>query len=169
MAKQAQAQAQRQEAITSQESAQLVSALLRVACYHRELHPARQPAALSLLHCCTCRWVLHQLSLTRLPPRLPRPSTVSYLRGLFPEDTFKAVEMRNLDGEQPARCRRSAAFAMDVLLPPAVFELAGQLQAAGAPPHSPSLLAPCWGRHEHQDADRRHGGIGAPGALAGGR
>ncbi|PRW60008.1 homologous pairing [Chlorella sorokiniana] len=56
MAKQAQAQEQRQEAMTSQESMQLVSALLRVACYH-----------------------------------------LTYLRGLFPDENFKAVEMRNLD------------------------------------------------------------------------
>lgn len=43
MAKQAQALAQRQEAMTNQESMQLVSALLRVACYHREWQLCRLP------------------------------------------------------------------------------------------------------------------------------
>jgi len=34
---------------------------------------------------------------------------VSYLRGLFPEETFKAVQMRNLDGERKPP-RSSCAF-----------------------------------------------------------
>ncbi|PSC71156.1 homologous pairing [Micractinium conductrix] len=52
----AQAQAQRQEELTSVQSAELVKALLRVSIYH-----------------------------------------VSYLRGIFPEDHYKPVDMRNLD------------------------------------------------------------------------
>lgn len=33
---------------------------------------------------------------------------MSYLRGLFPEDHYKVVDMRNLDSERRRRRRRTA-------------------------------------------------------------
>lgn len=79
--KQAQAQAQRQEAMTNQESLQLVSTLLRVAVY-RESGWGEVPAAWGA--------ALERLSLCRAAspppwPALPALPDVTYLRGLFPE------------------------------------------------------------------------------------
>jgi hypothetical protein len=89
----AQAQAVREAEITAQESLELTKALLRVAVHHVSCCRSRPgPAHLREPHPIPeRRW--------NLCPCFPDILQVSYLRGIFPEDNYRKVDMKNLDSE----------------------------------------------------------------------
>lgn len=127
---QLQKQKQKQGEITALESLQLVKTLVRVVSGPRLLLAAgcrtRLPAgADSAPLCCPPQSVYH----------------VSYLRGLFPDSSFKGVDMQNLDGAG----RRLAAVAH--AQPPTAVAQSTCVQPADLPASIPNMQAStsrCW-------------------------